>query len=374
MSGTRRPVIAALIIALLAVASLAASCGGDDDVVAETTSSTTTTTVAATTTTTTSTTTTTIATTTTEVDLGPRYPLTGEPLGDADAPTGPALVMKVSNNNADSRRALIGLDHADIIYEERIESDATRFAVVFHSDVPEEIGPVRSARTSDIDIVANLNNPIFGYSGSNQGVASQLRTADGQGLLRRVTAETGASPFYRDRRFSAPDNMMVGGPEMLAQAPSDATGPEAIFDYSSTVAELGTPSAGVEIASRSVADYVWSEDDGGYLRFQSGSAHVTQDGVQITPTNVVVLTTTYLPSKIDRSSVDAQTIGSGPAVVYSQGYRVEGTWTRAVQRDAYTLETPDGQLIGLAPGQTWLALSPVGTSSELSQADADALR
>lgn len=282
--------------------------------------------------------------------------------------------MKVSNNNADSRRALVGLDHADIIFEERIESNATRFAAVFHSDIPEEIGPVRSARTSDVDIVANLNNPIFGYSGSNQGVASQLRTADGQGLLRRVTAETGASPFYRDRSFSAPDNMMVGGPEMLTQAPEDATGPEPIFDYSDTVVELGTPSAGVEISARSAASYVWSETDGGYLRYQSGTPHVTQDGVHITPTNVIVLTTTYLPSKIDRSSVDAQTIGSGPVVVYSQGYRVEGTWTRAVQRDPYTLTTPDGQTIGLAPGQTWVSLTPGGTARELSQSEADALR
>ena len=143
MSSTRRRLLAALVVALVA-----ASCGGGDDdgVATETTASTTTTTAAPTTTTTTSTTTTTIATTTTEVDLGPLYPLTGEPIGDAEAPTGPALVMKVSNNNADSRRALIGLDHADIIYEERIESDATRFAAVFHSDVPEEIGPVRSAR------------------------------------------------------------------------------------------------------------------------------------------------------------------------------------------------------------------------------------
>ena len=234
------------------LAMVAAACGGGDDGAdtAETTSTTSSTTAPTTTSTTSSSTTVAAPTTTEPVDLGPRYPLTGEPLGDAEQLTTPALVMKIGNNNSTSRASLIGLDHADIVFEERIEANATRFATVFHSDIPDEIGPVRSARTSDVNIVANLNNPIFGYSGSNAGVANQIRAADNDGTLTRVTAETGATPFYRNRSFSIPYNMMVGGPEMLEEAAEDATPPAAIFDYSDNVVEFGVPSAGLELSFR----------------------------------------------------------------------------------------------------------------------------
>ena len=315
-----------------------------------------------------------VATTEAPADLGPVFPLSGEPLGDAEAPTTPALVLKISNNNANSREALIGLNHADIVYEERIEANATRFAAVFHSFVPDEIGPVRSARTSDIDIISNLNNPIFGYSGSNAGVAAQLAEADSAGLLTRVTAETGASPFYRNSDFSAPDNLMVGGPEMLELANEDASAPSPVFDRSDTVVALGFPSPGAWVQASSDAAYLWDDESGTYLRYQSEQPHMTQDGVQVAPTNVVVLITTYVASQIDASSVDAQTIGSGPAIVYANGFRVEGTWTREFARDPYTLTTPDGQTIGLAPGLTWVSLTPEGTHRELTLGEVDTLR
>ena len=86
------------------------------------------------------------------------------------------------------------------------------------------------------------------------------------------------------------------------------------------------------------------------------------------------MTTTYLPSQIDRSSVDAVTIGSGPVEIHSGGHVVTGTWTREFARDPYTFETDDGEIIGLAPGQTWVSLTPTGTSEELTSAEADELR
>ena len=302
------------------------------------------------------------------------YPLTGLPVGDRPTLTSAALVVKVGNDDANSRASLIGLEDADIVFEERIEGSATRFAAVFHSSVPEEIGSVRSGRTSDIDIVSNLSNPVFVYSGSNQGVAAQLTTAEDNGFLTRVTADTTASPFYRHPSFSAPYNLMVNGPEIVAASGDDTTPPSPIFDYSNTVADLGSPSAGVTTDALFPASFVWSDQDQGYLRFQDGTPHVTREGALVLPTNVVVLTTTYVPSQIDRDSIDARTIGEGPVVVYSNGFRVEGRWTRSVARDPFTFTTPDGDIIGIAPGQTWVSLAPGGTARELSSTQADALR
>ncbi len=351
------------------LALIAAACGGDDGS-AETTESSTTTSSSTTTTTEAPVTTEATTTTTEAVDLGPLYPLTGEPIGDGEDPGHAAVVVKISNNDAAARRALSGLDQADVIYEERIEQSATRFAAVFHSSLPSEVGSVRSGRTSDVQIVANLNRPVFGFSGANDGVHGQLRQAENEGLLVRASADFADPQFSRISDFSAPNNLVADVAGLLSKA-EGAEPPQPIFDYSDNVTTLGTPAAGVRISAREDAVYVWSESDGGYLRFQEEEPHVTRDGTQITPENVIVLTTTYVPSQIDSSSVDAITIGSNPVIVYSGGYWVEGTWTREFERDPFTLQTPDGQTIGLAPGQTWVSLTPAGTSIELSQIEAE---
>lgn len=355
------------IIAVLIL--LAAACGGGDEETAETSSTT------SSSSTTAAPSTSEAATTTSEApDLGSLYPLTGEPIEPGNSPDHPAVVVKVSNNDATARAALQGLDEADIVFEERIEQQATRFASVFHSILPEVVGSVRSGRTSDVQIVANLNRPIFAFSGANDGVHSQLRRAENDGTLVRATADFADPQFRRIGDFSAPNNLVVDALALLSKVDGGGEPPSPIFDYSDNVIKLGAPSAGVRIEARSAASYVWSSADGGYLRFQGDEPHVTRDGVQITPQNVIVLTTNYVASQIDASSIDAITVGSGPVVVYSGGYRVEGTWTREFERDPYTLTTPDGDVIGLAPGQTWVSLTPAGTSTELSLEEADALR
>ncbi len=353
---------------LVALVMLAAACGGDDEETAETTSST-----SSTTSTTEAPTTTTSTTTTEAPDIGPVYPLTGEPLDELNPPDHAAVVVKISNNDTTARAALQGLDEADIVFEERIEQKSTRFASVFHSVLPEEVGSVRSGRTSDVQIVSNLNRPVFAFSGANDGVHGQLRRAENDGLLVRASADFADPQFRRISDFSAPNNLVVDVAALLSKA-EDGEPPLPIFDYSDNVIALGSASAGVRVEASSPASYVWSAPDGGYLRFQGTEPHVTRDGVQITPQNVVVLTTTYVPSQIDRVSVDAITIGSGPVVIYSGGFRVEGTWTRDFPRDPYTFTTPDGDVIGLAPGQTWVSLTPAGTSTELSLKQADELR
>ncbi len=370
-----------VLAALLALSLLATACGGDDGADAETAETTTSTTEAETTTTTeveTSTTSESTTTTTEAPDLGPLYPLSGEPIGEGDPAAHAAVVVKISNNDQAARAALLGLDQADIVYEERIEQSATRFAAVFHSVLPEEVGSVRSGRTSDIDIVSNLNRPVFGYSGANDGVSGQLRQAENNDLLVRSSADFGHSEFRRISGFRAPNNL-VANPAKLIDRADGGEPPSPVFDYSRNIAELGQPSAGVRVKARTDAIYVWSATDGGYLRFHQEEKrftepHQTRDGNQITPANVVVLTTTYLPSQIDRASVDAVTVGSGDVVVYSDGFRIEGEWSREFPRDPFTLLTPEGEVIGLAPGQTWVSLTPAGTSAEISANEANALK
>ena len=358
-------------IVIVAFALLSTACGGGDEETADTTTSTSSSTTSTTMAPSTSESTTT--TTTDAVDLGPVYPLTGEPLTDEDSADYPAVVVKISNNDSTARAALQGLNEADVIFEERIEQQATRFASVFHSVLPEEVGSVRSGRTSDVQIVANLNRPVFAFSGANDGVHGQLRRAENDGLLVRASADFADPQFRRIGGFSAPNNLVVDVTALLSKV-EGGEAPLPIFDYSDNVMSVGEASPGVRIDARTSAFYVWSADDDGYLRFEGSDPHVTREGFQVTPQNVIVLTTTYVPSQVDRASVDAITVGSGPVVIYSRGFRVEGTWTREFERDPYTFTTNDGEEIGLAPGQTWVSLTPAGTSVQLTLEEADTLR
>ena len=143
-----------------------------------------------------------------EIPEGPKATLTGLPADEALADTA-AVVVKISNNDDRSLAALIGIEHADIVIEERIEDRATRFAAIYHSELPALVGPVRSARTTDLDLMRNLGTPILIFSGANIAVLGELRDlALDEGVVLVVNDDS-ETYHYRDLEFAAPDNLFT---------------------------------------------------------------------------------------------------------------------------------------------------------------------
>lgn len=270
----------------------------------------------------------------------------------------PAVLVKVSNNSSKSRAALIGIDQADIVFEERIEASATRFAAVFHSSLPANVGPVRSGRTTDIQITQNLSRPVMGYSGSNAGVAAQIKFAADNNLLVPYV-NTDSAPFARDSRYSAPDNLFVD-PASLG-ACGGGGNPTPIFSYGAASSTTAQPASSVSLQARSPYRFDWNGS--AWTRSQDGYAHTTRTGEPIAPTNVVVLFVPYVQSVIDSASVDAETIGSGNAWVFRDGTVTQGSWTRGKGHEPYTLTDGNGTATTLEPGQTWVVLAPAGSAS-----------
>lgn len=269
----------------------------------------------------------------------------------------PAVVVKVSNNNVASRASLVGLDQADIVFEERIEASATRFFSVFHSQTPPNVGPVRSGRTTDIQLAQNLNRPVFGYSGSNPGVAGQIQSAANAGQLIPFI-NTDRAPFVRDGRFRSPDNLFVD-PLALGGCGGGDT-PTSIFSYGANSSSAQSASS-VSLSARSPYRFDWNGS--AWVRSQDGSAHTTRTGAPLAPENVVVLFVSYVPSQIDAESVDAVTVGSGAAWVFRDGTVTTGSWNRPSGQSAYGLTSANGSAANLSPGQTWVVLAPAGTAS-----------
>ena len=270
----------------------------------------------------------------------------------------PAVVVKVSNNDSRSRASLIGLDEADIVIEERIEASATRFFAVFHSQTPPNVGPVRSGRTTDLKLAQNLNRPVFGYSGSNEGVARQIRAAADGGLLVPFI-NTDSAPFARDGRYRAPDNLFVD-PAALGGCGGGGN-PTPIFSYGANNSTSAQAASSVSLAARSPYRFDW--DGSSWVRSQDGTTHTTRTGEVLAPENVVVLFVPYVPSEVDNQSVDAISVGTGAAWIFRDGTATIGNYRRDGGADPYTLTDANGSAVNLAPGQTWVVLAPAGSAS-----------
>ena len=371
ITRSSRLAAALLILGLLvAFGVLATQCGGGDDgdAVATTTSSTTTST--------TSTTSTTTITTTT-LPSGPFAPLTGL-YADADSPLfeQAAIVVKISNNSTAQRNGnWRGIDQADVVIEERIESEATRFAVVFHSQLPEAVGPIRSGRTSDLGLLTNLGKPILVYSGANNSVTGQLRSIQSDDLVKLVVDRGTNVDLVRDTDYNRPDNLFSNLVEIEEKYRDDSGTALPLFEYRSAALDertVGAANEGVMVKGADTVSFVWVEGNG-YVRVQNAAVHTTEDETSLVFDNIIVLEVVYTPSTFAPGSVDAQTLGTGTINLLIGGKRYEGTWSRESLTDPYTFLDSDGDPLRLDPGQTWMTLVPSGSYDFTVDAEISAL-
>lgn len=337
-----------------------------------TTTTTTTTTLPPTTTTlpaTTTTTTTTVPVPTTILENGvpiwePFEPLpaldgiaalTGEPAGP-EVSNRPIIAAKIDNYAR--ARPQWGLDLADVIIEENVEG-VTRFVALFHTQLPDRLGPVRSARTGDLDILASMNRPILAWSGGNRGVTNWVESAARSGVLVDFTAQK--NPCYnRNSSRRAPHNLQLNPACALADVKT--AGParqlwaiDATWRDPGDVGAFGTPAFNVAMDGVSV-DWVWDAAAAKYLRSQNGNRHTAASGAQIAVDNVVELFVFHAPSPVDARSPNPVTVGTGIAVIHRDGIRIPATWTRNSASEPFALTDSNGNVIPLDTGKTFVEL------------------
>jgi Protein of unknown function (DUF3048) N-terminal domain/Protein of unknown function (DUF3048) C-terminal domain len=319
-----------------------------------------------------STTTTTPAVTTTTVPPV-LWPLTGVP-AEPDAPVDrPALAVKISNSS--TARPQVGLERADLVFEERVEG-ITRFIAVFHSTSADPVGPVRSARDSDIDLLAALGRPVFVWGGANEGVAARVAGAN---VVSFNVDPDAAEDKFRDENRTAPDNLFINSTDAFWAKAGDASPAVAPLPVPRRVRRAnapvpGTPTPGVTVDyGGTTASFVWDGSREGWARVQDGTPHLVADGTVLAPTNVVLLVTPYGTAPSDPASPIALTTGSGDATVLIGGNAVDATWSRPTPSDPYTLtDDATGRPLVLAAGRTWVGLPDAGVV-RLDQAAADSV-
>lgn len=336
----------------LVLASVLAACGGGDKKKVTTTSTT--------------------APTTTTAAPAPQgmlppggSPLTGAPADPAKAAR-TLLIVKI--DNAPKARPQAGLNQADVVVEEAVEGGVTRFMTMFHSLDADPVGPVRSARTTDILISTPLNRPLFSYSGANSAFEALLRQAP------MVNVGQGAAPgaYSRVRGRPAPYDLFSSTSKLFAFAPAGAVAPPPLFAYRFPgQGSVGDPALGVRMEYRgrivTAVQWAWSAEHGLWTRSQDGGPHMDAAGNQVTAHNVIVQFVTYHDTGFrDQSGAvvpEADLVGEGDVWVFSDGKLVKGRWKRTAAGEVTQYVDGAGAPIRLTPGRTWVELPIPGAAA-----------
>lgn len=294
-------------------------------------------------------------------------PLTGEviPAGTA---LGPSLAAKI-DNHADARPQ-IGLEHTDLVFEEMVEGGLTRYVAVWQSDVPAQIGPIRSIRPMDPDIISPLGG-IVAYSGGQQRFVQLMKDTNVYNAIHGQ-ADT-ADVMFRTPDKSAPHNVVVKAPELIAQH-ADIVAPAQQFAFAVDLAS----SSGVREGSRtsvialrfgapSTPSWTYDAASERYLRAQAGGPDLDTAGAQLSAANVIVV---RVPVSNDGGVPKTELIGSGEAWVSTGGGTVHATWTKGSRTASIRLVDDTGTVVRLAPGNSWIELVPLKGSVEFTAATA----
>ncbi len=300
---------------------------------------------------------------------GAVYPLLGTPITDQAAASRVAIACKIDNHP--NARPQSGLNRADIVFEENVEG-LTRFAAVFHSQGSDPVGPLRSGRTQDIDLLAPYNKPLFCWSGGNSRVTRAVNASD----LVNVghSASRGKGGYYRAKDRKIPHNLFAKTTDLWTLAPEGSGPPQPQFTYrgpSDAKPATSTPVDGAKVSMYNVKVYwKWDAASGNFLRFNENlkremEPHMADDG-QVNAKNVLVLYVTYKRSTADRKSPHAVTTGSGEGFVLTDGGMIPVKWERKDASTPFTLTDSAGAIVRFTPGRTWVevafkkALAPVG--------------
>ena len=237
-------------------------------------------------------------------------PTAGQPL------LGSAPVLAVKIDNTSSARPRVGLDSADIVYVEPVEAGLTRLMAIYASAKPAEVGPIRSARESDVAVLANYGRVAFAYSGASTITAATL--AGGRQV--NVSMDSGGGGFRRDSSRKAPYNVIGGPAALLSRAGGSAPAADIGF-HVGPLAPEARPGSGVSTAyPLARLGFSWDVTRGRYLvRVDLRDGHVSS-----------------------------------------------GRWSRSSAAAPTVLTTASGAEMTVAAGPLWVLLVPEGQSVSVS--------
>jgi Protein of unknown function (DUF3048) N-terminal domain/Protein of unknown function (DUF3048) C-terminal domain len=316
-------------------------------------------------------------------------PLTGLEVTDPNLLNRRTIAIKIENIPRGDRPQW-GLSDADLVFEYYTEEGATRFNAVFYGQNSAKVGPIRSGRFFDTNVVQMYKSIfIFGYAWKpemdsfiNSDFGNRL-VLEGDYTKPTLFRTTGEGNY--DLLFANLNTL----PDLLTQKKIDNT--KQNLDgmlFNPQISGTSQLVNQVTIRFSSVVYNRWDYDAASnkYIRSQDTvTAENVKDeiyktltdrnsGLPITADNVVIL---YAPYEVYVKTALTEVYklllyGTGPAYIMRDGKIYQVTWRRNASSDVVTLVGGDGQLFPFKPGNTWFEV--IGVNSTIAQPAANAWR
>ena len=261
-------------------------------------------------------------------------------------------VFAVKIENIAAARPQVGLSAADIVFAEEVEGAQTRLIAVYHSSFPKRLGPVRSARSTDVQLLPLFGRPGLVYSGANSRVQRKIDRASIVPIQRST----------RDFRRVAPHNVFVNLSSIAASAKVGKVRPIG-WAFDAGDARWKSAGAAAKPSAKVGHDtFAFDYSNGRYTVRWNGRTYLDGDSGAVSRTDNVVVMRVHNHGDGNRDvngvpSVQSDTVGQGSVIVYRDGKLVTGSWRRTSVSGPLHLLDGSGKDIALRPGKTWVVLS-----------------
>lgn len=251
-----------------------------------------------------------------------------------------------------------GLDAADVIFVTQVEAGLTRVMAIYTSQYPDEVGPVRSARISDIDILAQFGRVGFMYSGAQ----SKLRIVLSDANIVNLSAERNPPSIYvTDPSREPPYAMMVRIPALLEKADGiDVV--KSIGIEHGDLADSATPVLGARVDWPNARyEIIWSESEERFLLDFDGEPNLDEKGNRLGSPMMVIQKIDIYPSeygdKFGGITPKNDVVGIGVAYLLRNGEVTKVNWSRQTPESETKWTLDDGSVAKFERGQIWFFLT-----------------
>ena len=313
-------------------------------------------------------------------DTRPRWPLTGKLIKHPADAKHTAVAVKVPDNK--NEHPQVGLDKADIVfveldgYRDSSGYSSTRLVPVFHSRMPDGVGPVRSIRPVDIALLSPIG-AVIGNTGATGWVLNYVKHfakyVDGS---RSYMATKGTGSYSIDpnrvRTYQGVtyyDRAVVCHPKQLAKQTKKFRGgpPHLYLPFATAVDTVSTtkgkPARTIHVPWKQGhtydMGYTYDKKSGTYLRSMPWGPHVLANGTRVAPDNVLVIRAKQHYAKIFHGGGHDEPIhdiinAKGTFFYFHGGKYVTGTWKKGPVNGLFSFTLSDGTPLRWPPARpTW---------------------
>lgn len=274
----------------------------------------------------------------------------GDALTGGKRSSHPVIAVKLENTTAAMPQ--YGLSPADIVFVEEVEGNLTRLMPIYQSSYPKRVEPVRSARTTDVDLLPMFGHPVLVYSGAASQIRKKLNKAPIKlygGNMRDSSRKAPHNLYFNVAKLSKRSGLTRSKDIGLRFAKTDPRLAHAAKQGSFTVKVGGDRFSFAYKGSR-------------YFPSWNGRPYTDSDagGKRVSASNVLALHVRKVPDDYKDPAGNpvykSLTTGSGKLTLYRNGKALSGTWHRSGTNKPFRFTDSHGKQLDLTPGKTWILL------------------